>query len=981
MLLEAALADFSSDEAAAALLENQVLQQQQEDRSLVQIETSIPFSWDILQGKPPTTTQSEYSGDVDVATAPSSSSDTSVIDQYSRHHHSSSSSRHNQRVRYSSGELVSPHHIQQQDRHYSGELRLKTVQTHYSGEQSQVSGNAAAEGGSTPFASRISAIHRERTSIGTSDASEPGFYRGRGLSTSSSRYRSHSTDPVGRREEQQDVGCSSVEGDVEDDMCEGEYEVVCTIPLEREAHHPNSDPSSSTGNRSHQVPLAAPASRLLIIRESDQGESSNFSSPRNGPFSPAGRSRRSGGSQQSQRVQQQQQQVPARLKVYPGDVIRISRMSSFQSSTNSPHCSVDIEMEKFFQEDSPVSTLEQLPSPPDSAHHRNHLPPHRNPRRRHRRNESSSSGHVPSLAGGSSSSPSSRRGSAARPNSSASASPIAETEHRVWTEPPGVLSPHEEEAPTRGRALRCLPSFNSASLHSSAPPVSNNSSSSNFLATCLVALELALRSEVEEEDEYRIREEHEEEDDDSDDYEPSVEEEGSGGISSRYHHEEEEEEEGGEEEEGFLSMEDSEEGENVDLRDATISRRSSSDGTDLRRRRTLSHRWVSNVQFEPEYHTMDFFSESEVASPSNSAYRITSEATSSLQESEMCRFRDLRYQHRQRRRLPQDVRSNLDQYSWGDERFLQAVEHDRMNSWADDDLSVEFNNISTQHDDVFWDDQQSEMNLERAEEVIRGAVDGLRFTYSPVSSAFVFTRPENSGTSYYEVNRQPQSTDDQMEEYSPPHTVDTEGSQRFSISLDYASSVCSEDSLPYSMGRSSFVTELGLSRAESWSRVQRGAVSSENAAQRYPSGLLDHRKEAGGEGRGGGGGGYAVVQEDSSGEIYESPENDLMNEDQSPSQLAPKRATKKYKLPTCLAFRSILKTLKAFSPRRSRLSPPSPPCPRSTEESWSFWLIVLYISKDLKPLQILERRFSSGCTNVKPQIHHARISTSCVNTG
>ncbi|KAL2608215.1 hypothetical protein R1flu_026788 [Riccia fluitans] len=889
MLLETALADFSSDEA---LLEghghHQEEQEQQEDRS--QAGATIPFSWDILQGKPPqpnTTPQSEYSGEVYTQSSPSASPDVSVHRYSKQHHPGCSSSSQNPRVRYYSGEL-NPDSLQQKQ--YSGELlSTKTLQRQLSGElhhlqQSRVEENGG-DGPSAQEDSTRSSSHRGR---GRRETCGQEFYRERG--SSSSRFRIHSTDPVGRlataAEEE-----NSQEGE-EEDMCEGEYEVVCTIPLEREAHQSNSD----LGTRDQQLPGAAPAARLLIIRESDLGDYSNSSSPRSGPFSPAGRRLEHQGRASTLSFQQQQNM---RLKVYPGDVIRISRMSSFQSSTNSPHGSVDNEVEKFYDDESPVSTLEQLPSP--SSDH---------PRHHHRHRHSSSSAHGSSSQAGVSPSSfrSGARGSAARPNSSASASPT--TEHRVSVESAGISSSSHEETPepysSGGRALRCLPSFQSSSLHSSAPPASNSSSSS-FMASCLVALEVALRSEVEEDPQ---RKEEETENDFV----------GANGDEILNQNGNEEDNE------GFLSLEESEGGdrdEPLDLRDARISRGSPTEGPELRRRRPLSHRWaVSNSQFEPEYHTMDFFSESEDDSPSYYADRVTSEATSSPQGSEM--YRD-RHRHRQPSRHSNDLRSDLDDYSWGDERVQQEVEHGRMNSWADDDMSSsEFHNMSRQHEEVFWDDQQSEMNSERAEEVIRGAVEGLRFTYSPVSSAFVFTRPENSGSSPYEVNRQLQCSGTRTQGFSPPNTIDTEGSQRFSISLDYATSVCSEDSLPYSMTRSSYVTELGLSRAESWSRVQRGAPSA-NAAQQYPSGLVDHKA--------GGGEVYGVVEEEeSSGELYQSPETDPVNMDHS-TQLVPKRSPKKSRIPTCLGFRSILRTLKAFSPKRSRLGPQCPRCQLHQEQS------------------------------------------------
>ncbi|BBN18980.1 hypothetical protein MPTK1_8g07000 [Marchantia polymorpha subsp. ruderalis] len=878
MLLETALADFSCDES----------------RGLAPPGT-IPFSWEAMLGKPRSPPQSECSGDLSTASSPD------VTIQPKHHLHHRHRHDHQQHDLYNSGGSSS-------SRHYSVEPLAKTLHRQYSGELLPRSRKSPQSRQSSPAAdSRPPPSHGGRT-FGKSSSSNQlldllGHHRG-SASTSTSTH-SHSTT---QSEYHRRTLSSAAD---ENSRRHGNHMAYAgdagIAPLEWESQpggRPQSSSSSSSSGDAYRAgsrnggaismqPLQLPPSRLMLIKESDQAECSNSSSPgshrsRSGPFSPEGGG--GGGSSSSRRHHavpkqgrfsgplspQQQQHMPMQhhLKVYPGDIIRISRMGSFEASNHhsrhDSYGSVESE-EKFYEDESPVSTLERLPSPVGGLHD-DHSSHHEYP------------GDTP------------RRGSAARPNSSASASPLTDT--RISLDSSACSS---SRATASGATLRCLPSFHSASLHSSAPAAST-SSSSNFMASCLVALEVVLRSDREDEDE--DEEQERELEDDADD-----------ATSDRH-------------DDSFVSLES---GEHPDhLRGARFARspvRAQSHGHDSElRRRETSHRWSgSRSQLEPEYHTMDFYSEngddryklSSASSRSFSVGRTSTDATSSPQSlvstlSQLSRPRG-------RRHRSSDPRRSLDEYSWKDRRFLQ----DHPSSWVEEDEDEEqgggfrSSNVSSDCNmslagrlqDVFWDDQQSDMNSERAEEVVRGAVDGLRFTYSPVSSAFVFTRPPNSQSSQFENGELPEN---RVICYSPPNTVDTEISQRFSISLDYATSICSEDSLPYSIARSSDVTELGISRAESWSKIARGA-SAVSLAQHYhrdsASGLLDRRAGYG-----------VVVVEDSGAAFYDAPEADPLDASR-PEPVVRKRPTKKSGLATCLPFRSILRNFKAFSPGRSRLGP------------------------------------------------------------
>ncbi|OAE32836.1 hypothetical protein AXG93_1409s1030 [Marchantia polymorpha subsp. ruderalis] len=437
----------------------------------------------------------------------------------------------------------------------------------------------------------------------------------------------------------------------------------------------------ANGGAISMQPLQLPPSRLMLIKESDQAECSNSSSPgshrsRSGPFSPEGGG--GGGSSSSRR----HHAVP-------------------KQGRHDSYGSVESE-EKFYEDESPVSTLERLPSPVGGLH----------------------------------------------------------DDHSSHHEYPG-------DTPRRG---------------------------------CLVALEVVLRSDREDEDE--DEEQERELEDDADD-----------ATSDRH-------------DDSFVSLESGEHPDHL---------RGASENGD------------------------DRYKLSSASSRSFSVGRTSTDATSS----------------------PQSL--------------------DHPSSWVEEDEDEEQGGG--------FRSSNSDMNSERAEEVVRGAVDGLRFTYSPVSSAFVFTRPPNSQSSQFENGELPEN---RVICYSPPNTVDTEISQRFSISLDYATSICSEDSLPYSIARSSDVTELGISRAESWSKIARGA-SAVSLAQHYhrdsASGLLDRRAGYG-----------VVVVEDSGAAFYDAPEADPLDASR-PEPVVRKRPTKKSGLATCLPFRSILRNFKAFSPGRSRLGP------------------------------------------------------------
>ncbi|KAG6546252.1 hypothetical protein Mapa_012291 [Marchantia paleacea] len=922
MLLETALADFSSDES----------------RVLGQPGT-IPFSWEVMPGKPRSPPQSECSGDLSTASSPDVTIQQTHNLHHRHHHHDQNNNQHHlpppgsggsSSSRHYSGELYSHPH-----RQYCGELLSKTLQRQYSGEllphsrkspQSRQSSPASGAAAQLDFSADSRPPHGGRM-FGKSSSSNQlmdllGHHRG--SASTSMHSRTQSDEPRFHRR--------TLSSAADENLMHGNMSYVGeagTVPFEWESQpgRPKSQSSSSSssgdayragsrngggggGGSMHQLQL--PPSRLMLIKESDQGECSNSSSPgshrsRSGPFSPESSSRRHYVVQKQGRFsgalsssgtatpQQQHMHVQHHLKVYPGDIIRISRMGSFETSKNhsrhDSYCSVESE-EKFYEDESPVSTLERLPSPvggvnDDNSSHREY--PADTP----------------------------RRGSAARPNSSASASPITDT--RISLDSSACSSSRGGGGATaNGATLRCLPSFHSASLHSSAPAAST-SSSSNFMASCLVALEVALRSDRdEEEQEGELK-------DDVDD------------ANSDRH------------DDSFVSLES---GEHPDhLHGARFSRSpvgAQGHGHDSElRRRGNSHRWSgSRSQLEPEYHTMDFYSEngddryklSSASSRSYSVGRTSTEATSSPQSlvstlSQLSRTRGRSHRNQQQQQHhSSDPRRSLDEYSWKDRRFLQ----DHPSSWVEEDeqggqgdgfrssnVSSECNmSLAGRHQDVFWDDQQSDMNSERAEEVVRGAVDGLRFTYSPVSSAFVFTRPPNSQSSQFENGELPEN---RVICYSPPNTVDTEISQRFSISLDYATSICSEDSLPYSIARSSDVTELGISRAESWSKIARGA-SAVSLAQQYhrdsASGMLDRRAGYG-----------AVVVEESCPDFYDTPETDTLSADQ-PEPVVRKRPTKKSGLATCLPFRSILRNFKAFSPGRSRLGPQ---CECNKQQSLMTW--------------------------------------------
>jgi hypothetical protein len=312
---------------------------------------------------------------------------------------------------------------------------------------------------------------------------------------------------------------------------------------------------------------------------------------------------------------------------------------------------------------------------------------------------------------------------------------------------------------------------------------------------------------------------------------------------------------------------------------------------------------AARYEFEPEYNTMDFYTDSEEELMDDRRSHLSSSRASSLARSSSGSSVS-----RPMRRSLKYTPVSVENYSLKDKRFLSS--HPR--SWVDDSISSSLTNSKcntlTRHQEVSWEEQQADLELS-AEEVVRGAVHGLRFTYSPVSSAFVFTR-SNEGD---EEASSRKASHSRYHQRSPHHrtVTESEASRRFSINLDYETSVYSEDSM--SFARASDVTELGLSRAESWSKVARGiTVQQQGFQDAVPSSFL---RRAGNammyEGDGSNRSNQSLGFNSGGGAIVSGTDSRIVTT---------KRPSKKSGMTTCLPFRAILRNFRTMgSPGRSRL--------------------------------------------------------------
>ncbi|CAM6085352.1 unnamed protein product [Calypogeia fissa] len=429
-----------------------------------------------------------------------------------------------------------------------------------------------------------------------------------------------------------------------------------------------------------------------------------------------------------------------------------------------------------------------------------------------------------------------------------------------------VHSPPRTSAPMPGGPLsrRRPPSFSSPSENVS--PRASTSSSARYMGQCLVALQAALAIDPEK--------------------------------SKRF-------------EDSFVEMDTFVSGEeSPTYAKSPIDDDDDDDDLFNRNKKGRSPAWarnaaVSRSDLEPEYNTMDFYTDSEEEIVDQQSHISPSSSVASLARSSSAGS----ISRPIRRSLNYHRPMSVEDYSLKDKRFLSS----HPSSWVehgDDSIASSLTNSKcntlTRHQEIPWDEQQADLDLVRAEEVIRGAIDGLRFTYSPVSSAFVFTRSnegDEEGTGSGRKGGNGGHNSPQNKTFT-----DSEASRRFSISLDYEASMRSEGTM--SFARASDVTELGMSRAESWSKVARGIAFQQGYQDAIPSSFIRRA-------------GYTPPMFEDGNASRSSQgfnPNGALGDSTPDSRLVRKRLAKKSGMTTCLPFRAILRNFRTMgSPARSRL--------------------------------------------------------------